>query len=63
MASEVRWYNILQGDACIIADLCGFFAAIAFCIFFPDVVLVTENVVAASVGCFPNPNGTGYICP
>ena len=41
-----------------------FFAAIAFCIFFPDVVLwLPKTLLPQSVGCFPNPNGTGYICP
>jgi tripartite ATP-independent transporter DctM subunit len=41
-----------------------FFAAIAFTIFFPDVVLwLPKMLLPQSVGCFPNPNGTGYICP
>jgi tripartite ATP-independent transporter DctM subunit len=41
-----------------------FFAAIAFCIFFPEVVLwLPKHFLPQSVGCFPNPNGTGYICP
>ncbi|HVV60785.1 MAG TPA: TRAP transporter large permease [Pseudolabrys sp.] len=41
-----------------------FFAAIAFSIFFPDVVLwLPKQLLPQSVGCFPNPNGTGYICP
>jgi C4-dicarboxylate transporter, DctM subunit len=41
-----------------------FFATIAFCIFFPDVVLwLPKQVLPASVGCFPNPSGEGYICP
>ena len=41
-----------------------FFAAIAFCIFFPDVVLwLPQTLLPQSVGCFPNPNGAGYICP
>ncbi len=41
-----------------------FFAAIAFCIFFPDIVLwLPKQVMPASVGCFKNPSGVGYICP
>jgi tripartite ATP-independent transporter DctM subunit len=41
-----------------------FFAAIAFTIFFPDVVLwLPKKLLPQSVGCFPNPNGTGFICP
>jgi C4-dicarboxylate transporter DctM subunit len=41
-----------------------FFATIAFCIFFPDVVLwLPKQVLPQSVGCFPNPSGEGYICP
>jgi C4-dicarboxylate transporter, DctM subunit len=41
-----------------------FFAAIAFTIFFPDVVLwLPKKLLPQSVGCFPNPNGSGYICP
>ena len=41
-----------------------FFAAIAFTIYFPDVVLwLPKHLLPQSVGCFPNPNGSGYICP
>jgi C4-dicarboxylate transporter, DctM subunit len=41
-----------------------FFATIAFCIFFPDVVLwLPKHVLPESVGCFKSPSGTGYICP
>jgi C4-dicarboxylate transporter DctM subunit len=41
-----------------------FFAAISFCIFFPEVVLwLPKKLLPQSVGCFPNPNGAGYICP
>jgi tripartite ATP-independent transporter DctM subunit len=41
-----------------------FFAAIAICIFFPDLVLwLPKKLLPQSVGCFPNPNGGGYICP
>ncbi len=41
-----------------------FFAAIAFCILFPDVVLwLPKHLLPESVGCFRAPGGTGYICP
>lgn len=41
-----------------------FFAAIAFSIFFPDVVLwLPKHLLPESVGCFKNPSGAGYICP
>jgi len=41
-----------------------FFAVIAFCIFFPDVVLwIPKHLLPESVGCFKNPSGTGYLCP
>jgi len=41
-----------------------FFSAIAFCIFFPEVVLwLPKKFLPASVGCFPSPDGKGYICP
>ncbi|NOJ39704.1 TRAP transporter large permease [Bradyrhizobium australiense] len=41
-----------------------FFAAIAFCIFFPEIVLwLPKHLLPESVGCFKNPSGAGYICP
>jgi C4-dicarboxylate transporter, DctM subunit len=41
-----------------------FFAAIAFCIFFPDIVLwLPKHLLPQSVGCFRNPEGSGWICP
>jgi C4-dicarboxylate transporter, DctM subunit len=41
-----------------------FFGTIAFCIFFPDVVLwLPKQVLPESVGCFRAPGGEGYICP
>ena len=41
-----------------------FFAAIAFCIFLPEVVLwLPKHLLPQSVGCFKNPSGAGYICP
>ena len=41
-----------------------FFAAIAFCILFPEVVLwLPKHLLPGSVGCFKNPSGAGYLCP
>jgi len=41
-----------------------FLGAIAFTIYFPNVVLwLPKYFLPQSVGCFPNPNGAGYICP
>jgi tripartite ATP-independent transporter DctM subunit len=41
-----------------------FFVAIAFTVFFPDVVLwLPKQFLPESVGCFRSPSGTGYICP
>ena len=41
-----------------------FFAAIALCIFFPEVVLwLPRHLLPELVGCFKNPSGAGYICP
>jgi tripartite ATP-independent transporter DctM subunit len=41
-----------------------FLAAIAFCIFFPEIVLwLPRHLLPESVGCFKNPSGSGYLCP
>jgi TRAP-type C4-dicarboxylate transport system permease large subunit len=41
-----------------------FFAAIAFTIYFPEVVLwLPKPLLPQSVGCFPKPDGGGWICP
>jgi C4-dicarboxylate transporter, DctM subunit len=41
-----------------------FFITIAFTVMFPDVVLwLPKWLLPQSVGCFPSPSGTGYICP
>lgn len=41
-----------------------FLGAIAFCIYFPEVVLwLPRQFLPESVGCFRNPSGAGYICP
>ena len=41
-----------------------FLAAIAFCIFFPEIVLwLPKHLLPELVGCFKNPSGAGYLCP
>jgi tripartite ATP-independent transporter DctM subunit len=41
-----------------------FLAAIAFTIYFPEVVLwLPKQLLPQSVGCFPKPDGGGWICP
>src|SRR5438128_3686972 len=41
-----------------------YFLVISVIIFFPDVVLwLPRLILPQSVGCFPNPNGAGVICP
>jgi TRAP-type C4-dicarboxylate transport system permease large subunit len=64
MASKfvnVRFSHALRA-ACPIYVV--FFATIAFTIYFPSIVLwLPKHVLPASVGCFPNPDGGGYICP
>jgi len=40
------------------------FITIAFTVLFPDVALrLPKWLLPQSVGCVPNPAGTGYICP
>jgi len=64
MASKfvgVRFSQALRA-ACPIYAV--FLITIAFTIYFPSVVLwLPKHVLPASVGCFPNPSGPGYICP
>jgi TRAP-type C4-dicarboxylate transport system permease large subunit len=41
-----------------------FLVTIAFTVLFPDVVLwLPKQLLPQSVGCFPNPSGSGFICP
>jgi tripartite ATP-independent transporter DctM subunit len=41
-----------------------YFLVITLIILFPNVVLwLPRLVIPSSVGCFPNPNGPGYLCP
>ena len=41
-----------------------YFVVITLIIFFPQVVLwLPRLLMPQAVGCFPNPNGPGYVCP
>ena len=41
-----------------------YFLVITLIIFFPQVVLwLPRLLMPQAVGCFPNPNGAGYVCP
>ena len=61
---EIRRHKILEGDGRIAADLRRLLRGDRVCIFFPDIVLwLPKTLLPQSVGCFPNPNGAGYICP
>jgi hypothetical protein len=41
-----------------------FLATIVFTIYVPSAILwLPKHVMPQSVGCFPNPSGSGYICP
>jgi C4-dicarboxylate transporter, DctM subunit len=43
---------------------CVYFLVISVIIFFPNVVLwLPRLIIPQSVGCFPNPSGSGFICP
>ena len=64
MAAKFVEVRFAHGAGALIAALRGFLRYIAFCIFFPDVVLwLPKQLLPESVGCFKNPAGTGYICP
>jgi TRAP-type C4-dicarboxylate transport system permease large subunit len=63
MASKFVGVRFSQALRAALPIYVVFFATIAFCIFFPEVVLwIPKQVLPASVGCFQNPNGTGLIC-
>jgi C4-dicarboxylate transporter, DctM subunit len=64
MASKFVGVRFSQALRAALPIYVVFFATIAFCIFFPEVVLwIPKHVLPASVGCFQNPSGTGLICP
>jgi tripartite ATP-independent transporter DctM subunit len=58
---DVRFSSALRASLPIYVI---FFAAIAFTIFLPEVILwLPRHVFPESVGCFKSPMGVGYICP
>jgi tripartite ATP-independent transporter DctM subunit len=64
MASKFVGVRFSQALRAALPIYVVFFATIAFCIYFPEVVLwLPKQVLPASVGCFQNPDGTGLICP
>jgi Bacterial extracellular solute-binding protein, family 7 len=64
MASKFVGVRFSQALRAALPIYVVFFATIAFCIFFPEVVLwLPKQVLPTSVGCFQNPSRTGLICP
>ena len=64
MASKFVGVRFSQALRAALPIYVVFFATIAFCIYFPEVVLwLPKQVLPASVGCFQSPSGTGLICP
>jgi tripartite ATP-independent transporter DctM subunit len=64
MASKFVGVRFSQALRAALPIYVVFLATIGFAIYFPDVVLwLPKHVIPASVGCFANPSGTGFICP
>src|SRR5918993_914868 len=64
MASKFVGVSFMKAVVSSLPLYLVFFATIAFCIFFPKVVLfLPKTFLPESVGCFRNPSGPGYICP
>jgi len=64
MASKFVGVRFSQALRAALPIYAVFLFAIVFTIFFPEVVLwIPRQVLPQSVGCFPNPNGSGFICP
>ncbi len=64
MASKFVGVRFSQALRAALPIYVVFLTTITFMIFFPSVVLwLPKYVLPASVGCFPNPSGPGYICP
>jgi TRAP-type C4-dicarboxylate transport system permease large subunit len=64
MASKFVGVRFSQALRAALPIYLVFLFTIAFAIFLPEVVLwLPRHVLPQSVGCFPNPNGSGYICP
>ena len=64
MASKFVGVRFSQALRAALPIYVVFLATIGFAIYFPEVVLwIPKHVVPASVGCFKNPSGEGYLCP
>ena len=64
MASKFIGVRFSQALRAALPIYVVFLATITFAIYFPKVVLwLPKQVIPESVGCFKNPNGSGYICP
>jgi C4-dicarboxylate transporter, DctM subunit len=64
MASKFVGVSFMQAVVRSLPLYLVFFTTIAFCIFFPKVVLfLPKTFLPESVGCFRNPSAPGYICP
>src|ERR1044071_4235252 len=64
MASKFVGVRFSQALRAALPIYIVFLATIGFAIYFPEVVLwLPKHVIPASVGCFANPGGAGFICP
>ena len=64
MASKFVGVRFSQALRAALPIYVVFLFTITFMIFFPEAVLwLPRHVLPASVGCFPNPSGAGFICP
>jgi len=64
MASKFVGVRFSQALRAALPIYVVFLATIGFAIYFPEVVLwLPKHVIPASVGCFANPGGAGFICP
>jgi TRAP-type C4-dicarboxylate transport system permease large subunit len=64
MASKFVGVRFSQALRAALPIYVVFLATISFAIYLPEVVLwLPKHVIPASVGCFANPNGAGFICP
>jgi len=64
MSSKFVGVSFISAVARSLPTYLIFFATIAFCIFFPQVVLwLPKMLLPEAVGCFKSPAGLGYICP
>ena len=64
MASKFIGVRFSQALRAALPIYVVFLATIGFAIYFPKVVLwLPKQFLPQSVGCFPHPSGTGWICP